>query len=250
MNNERPGFPAHRRSTMPLVVGFTALALLVGGLGAWATTTRLAGAVVASGIIEVETNRQVIQQPPMLSALIWIAAGIILTGAMHEDGLADCADGFWGGWEPARRLDIMKDSHIGAYGVIALCLSLAARWLAVGILLQGPAWFAPLLAVALLSRATMPALMAALPHSRDSGLSHAQGRASPVTAMLATGLAALGALAAMGLPGIGLAMLATLCALGMVRLARAKIGGQTGDVLGANQQVTEIVLLIALTTAL
>lgn len=63
MNNERPGFPAHRRSTMPLVVGFTALALLVGGLGAWATTTRLAGAVVASGIIEVETNRQVIQHP-------------------------------------------------------------------------------------------------------------------------------------------------------------------------------------------
>ena len=219
-----------------------------GASAAWAYP--LAGAVVAALAAAPTALALAVGVPPMLSALIWTAAGIILTGAMHEDGLADCADGFWGGWEPARRLDIMKDSHIGAYGVIALCLSLAARWLAVGILLQGPAWIAPLLAVALLSRATMPALMAALPHSRDSGLSHAQGRASPVTAMLAAGLAVLGAFAATGLPGLGLAILAAFCALGMVRLARAKIGGQTGDVLGATQQVTEIVLLIALTTTL
>ena len=63
-----------------------------------------------------------------ISAVIAIVCGVIVTGALHEDGLADCADGFWGGWTKARRLEIMKDSVIGTYGMIALVLSLLLRW--------------------------------------------------------------------------------------------------------------------------
>ncbi|MDV4145339.1 adenosylcobinamide-GDP ribazoletransferase [Shimia sp. FJ5] len=184
---------------------------------------------------------------PLLAGVVFVALQVILTGAMHEDGLADSADGLWGGWERVRRLEIMKDSHIGSYGVLALVLALGARILAVGLLLGHGGWLWPLLAVAMLSRATMPALMAALPHARDTGLSHAQGRAPQETALLAAGLAALAALLFCGFSGIGLALLAGLTALTCAAIAKAKIAGQTGDILGATQQMTEIALLIALT---
>ncbi|MBR9841621.1 MAG: adenosylcobinamide-GDP ribazoletransferase [Rhodobacteraceae bacterium] len=186
--------------------------------------------------------------PPLLAALVFVATQVTLTGAMHEDGLADSADGLWGGWDRARRLEIMKDSHIGSYGVIALILSLAARVLAIGLLLANPGWLWPLLAVSMLSRATMPALMAALPHARDTGLSHAQGRAPRDTALAAAALTLLAALLFTGLSGLGLALLAALTALACAAIAKSKIGGQTGDILGATQQITEIALLLALTT--
>ena len=216
-----------------------------GARAAWAYP--FAGVVVA-GLAALPTWAALsVGLTPMLAALVWLAATVVLTGAMHEDGLADCADGFWGGWETARRLEIMKDSQIGSYGVIALCLSLAGRWGAVSLILAQTGWFPALLATSVLSRATMPALMAALPHARDFGLSHAQGRPGTATAVIAAALAALTALALTGpfaLILIGLAGLSALCA---TLIARSKIGGQTGDVLGATQQISEIALLCALT---
>ena len=206
------------------------------GLAVTALAALPAGGLLALGV------------PPLLAALVFVATQVALTGAMHEDGLADSADGLWGGWERKRRLEIMKDSHIGSYGVIALILSLAARVLALGALLAQSGWLWSLLAVAMLSRAAMPALMAALPHARDTGLSHAQGRAPRDTALTAAALAALGALLFTGGTGIALSLLAALSALACAAIARSKIGGQTGDILGATQQVTEIALLIALTT--
>ncbi|WP_372884195.1 adenosylcobinamide-GDP ribazoletransferase [Shimia sp.] len=185
--------------------------------------------------------------PAPLAALVWLALHVVLTGAMHEDGLADSADGLWGGWEPARRLEIMKDSRIGSYGVIALCLSLAARWAALGLLLAEPGWLWGLVAVGALSRATMPALMAALPHARASGLSRAQGRPSRTTALVAAAIALALALLCSGAAAAALAAVAALVALACAGIARAKIGGQTGDILGATQQVAEIALLFTLT---
>jgi adenosylcobinamide-GDP ribazoletransferase len=185
-----------------------------------------------------------------VSALISLSILIILTGAMHEDGLADTADGFWGGWDPARRLEIMKDSRIGSYGVIALFLSLSGRWAALWMLFEmGPSVaLAGLLIAPMLSRATMPALMAALPHARDHGLSHSTGHPDPATAALGAGLAfGLGFLL-LGWGVFGAVFWAALLAFAMGRMARAKIGGQTGDVLGATQQITEIAVLFFLTT--
>ncbi|WP_073251846.1 adenosylcobinamide-GDP ribazoletransferase [Shimia gijangensis] len=185
--------------------------------------------------------------PPLLAALIWIATHVIVTGAMHEDGLADSADGLWGGWDRSRRLEIMKDSHIGSYGVIALCLSLAARWVAVGMILQSPQWFWALVAVDMLSRAAMPVLMAALPHARDTGLSHAQGRPSKQTAGAAVFLAIVASVLLTGSHAMSLIVVALAVSLATASIAKSKIGGQTGDILGATQQLVEIALLITLT---
>ncbi|MEO3415257.1 adenosylcobinamide-GDP ribazoletransferase [Roseovarius sp. CAU 1744] len=186
--------------------------------------------------------------PPALSALLSLATLIVLTGAMHEDGLADTADGFWGGWTREARLEIMKDSHIGTYGVIALILATAARWSALWLLFQaGPGVAgAGLIVSAALSRATMPTLMAYLPHARPSGLSHSVGAPPKPAAWVAWAIAALLALLLTGVAAFGLVVWAALMALVVARLARRKIGGQTGDILGACQQIAEIAVLFSL----
>ena len=185
--------------------------------------------------------------PAPLCALLVLAVLVSATGAMHEDGLADMADGLWGGWSRAARLEIMRDSRIGTYGVIALCLSLAARWSALWLLYAvGPgAATATLLASAMLSRAAMPVLMATLPHARDDGLSRRVGAVPLVTAAIGAALALVAALLLTGAAALILALLTALTALGVASLARHKIGGQTGDILGACQQLCEIACLFA-----
>ncbi|ARE82619.1 Adenosylcobinamide-GDP ribazoletransferase [Roseovarius sp. EC-HK134] len=186
--------------------------------------------------------------PTPVAALVSLSLQVVLTGAMHEDGLADTADGLWGGWTPARRLEIMKDSHIGSYGVIALILSLGARGVALWLLFEvSPALAtSAILAAALLSRAMMPLVMCALPHARASGLSQAQGRAPRATATVGLALAVGLALVLVGAAGLNALVAAAVatCALGLI--ARAKIGGQTGDILGATQQLAEIAVLFSL----
>ena len=186
--------------------------------------------------------------PAPLAALIALAALVLMTGAMHEDGLADCADGFWGGWTPARRLEIMKDSRIGSYGVIALVLSLTARWAALWLLFEGGAGAgaAALMAAGAASRAAMPALMATLPHARDEGLSRSVGTVSARTACLAAGLALGSALLLTGWSALPALFWVVVLSIAMAHLAQAKINGQTGDILGAAQQIAEIAVLFSL----
>ncbi|KAA2312066.1 adenosylcobinamide-GDP ribazoletransferase [Pseudooceanicola sediminis] len=181
------------------------------------------------------------------AAVITLGVSVMLTGALHEDGLADCADGLWGSHLRERRLEIMKDSRTGAYGVIALVLGLLARWIGLSALLAGDhAWLA-IVGIAAVSRGTMPALMATLPHARSTGLSHAIGKAPPICAALAALIGGCIAVLCLGVSGIIAIFIAALAALIIARIAIAKIGGQTGDVLGATQQISEIALLLALT---
>ncbi len=185
------------------------------------------------------------QLPAFAVAGLIVAALIITTGAMHEDGLADTVDGLWGGFTAERRLEIMKDSHIGTYGVLVLLLSQLLRVTAIAALV-GAELMTGVLAACVFSRALMPALMNMLENARHSGLSHSVG-APPVSAVL-IGLM-LAAVLALGLLG-GLAlvpMLFAMIACGIVaQIAKAKIRGQTGDILGATQQVCEITFLLAL----
>ncbi len=185
--------------------------------------------------------------PAAITAALVLALGIVLTGAMHEDGLADTADGLWGGWDKARRLAIMKDSHIGTYGVIALALALLLRWLGLVAIAGIGGSALALIVIGGLSRASMVGVMAALPHARDTGLSRSVGRPAPPGAWVAIGLGA-------GLAVVtgywALIVLAALVALACAFIARAKIGGQTGDILGAVQQLTEIALLVAIASTL
>ena len=168
---------------------------------------------------------------------------------MHEDGLADTADGFWGGWTAERRLEIMKDSVIGSYGVIALILGLGLRWLALSaILAQGASAFEVVIAVAVLSRAPLPLLMTALPKARPGGLSASVGAPGNGPSVASLGLG-LGLATLMVGPMIwGAFLVAVAMVGGLAVVARRKIGGQTGDVLGAAQQLAEVALLVVLST--
>ncbi|WP_415402406.1 adenosylcobinamide-GDP ribazoletransferase [Tateyamaria sp. SN3-11] len=123
--------------------------------------------LIACGIAAVATA---LGLPAMIVAGLSLATLVLLTGAMHEDGLADTADGLWGGHDRDRRLEIMKDSRMGAYGVLALIVVMGLRWLG----LTEVTWTG-LITAAVVSRAMMPPLMLALPHARMSGLSHSVG---------------------------------------------------------------------------
>ncbi len=186
--------------------------------------------------------------PNPISAVIALVFLTFLTGAMHEDGLADSADGLWGGWEAARRLEIMKDSHIGSYGVLALLFSFAARWAALWLLFdigQGLA-FAAIVTGAVVSRAMMPTVMAALPNARASGLSHSTGRPSATTAGVGLCIALALSVLLLGWGGLWVVLGAGCAAITIATIAYKKIGGQTGDILGASQQLSEIAILCSL----
>jgi adenosylcobinamide-GDP ribazoletransferase len=186
--------------------------------------------------------------PPAAAALLSLAATALATGALHEDGLADYADGAGAGGDRARRLEIMADSRLGSYGALALLVSAGLRAVALATLAP-PLW--AFLAIAAASRAAMLGVQEALPPARPGGLgAAARGRDGErgsgvwrTPAGLALGLAALLPLGAAGLAA-GLAMAAAAAAL--ARHARARLGGQTGDVLGAAQQLAEVAGWLAL----
>ncbi len=179
-----------------------------------------------------------------LTAGFTLAALVIVTGAMHEDGLADCADGFWGGFERTRRLEIMRDSRIGAYGVLALILGLLLRFTALSTLAHEDVIVTTVIAAALLSRATIPYAMTLLPHARRDGLSVQTGRPPRAAASLGAAIAlSLSWLVVGFVPTVVAASAVTATAFCAARIARTKIGGQTGDVLGATQLLTEIAAL-------
>jgi adenosylcobinamide-GDP ribazoletransferase len=192
---------------------------------------------------------------PWLAAALAVATMSLTTGAFHEDGLADTADGFAGGATPARRLEIMKDSLIGSYGASAIALSLALRIGALATLAERvdiPAAAAALIVAAALSRTAGLIPLTFLPPARLEGASYAVGRPSREAFFSASALAGLVALAVGGLAGLpapGIALMLALSALAgfaLSRLSLRLIGGQTGDVAGAVQQVAEIAAMIGL----
>jgi adenosylcobinamide-GDP ribazoletransferase len=184
--------------------------------------------------------------PPVLAALLAVATAVFVTGALHEDGLADMADGFGGG-SPEKRLAIMRDARVGTYGVLALILSVGLRVGAIALMAKPTLVVAALIVAGATSRATAAALMAALPHARGDGLSVAMGRPTGSTAGLAVVLAAIIGLLVLPVgPVFWLLVASGLAALAVGSLARNKLGGQTGDVLGASVQVSECASLVVL----
>lgn len=182
---------------------------------------------------------------PGIAAALALGAMTLSTGAMHDDGLADCADGMWGGHDPARRLEIMKDCHIGTYGVLALILSFVLQWQALSALFAAGHVIAPLVAAAVVSRAPMVAIMNLLEPARPGGLSGGFGRPSTDTMYLAIICALIPALLFAGFATIFLIACAAIAAGTVALIAKNKINGQTGDVLGAVQKITEIAVYLA-----
>lgn len=212
----------------------------------------IAGAVTGLCIALVAWLALLTGLPASLAAIFALAAGMLLTGALHEDGLADTADGFGGGKDREHKLAIMRDSHIGSYGALALGLSLLARWTALASLaVTSPfALFVGLIAAHAASRAVLPALMGRLPAARNDGLAANIGNIDPVTMPIAGAIGIICLLAGgfyfAFIAGLFVAAIAYLVA----RLALSQIGGQTGDILGATQQLCEIAVLSAATVIL
>lgn len=180
---------------------------------------------------------------PLLAAVFAVVAQILLTGALHEDGLSDVADGFGGGRDRDAKLDIMRDSRVGAYGVLAIVLAVIMRVAAVAELEDV---FAALITAGAISRAAIVGAMAVLPAVRSDGLGAATGQPGvglllPLIVALLVSLVMLGGAATL----IAFAA-ATVAWAAVCGLAKWQVGGQTGDVLGACQQICELAVLIAL----
>jgi len=185
---------------------------------------------------------------PLAAAVLAVATMMLITGAMHEDGLADVCDGFWGGFTPARRLEIMRDSQIGTYGVLALGVVTLLRISAISALLPLGGWGVIMAAVA--SRAAMPFGMYALPHARSDGLSHSVGKPPARAVIIAATFGVAAVLIILGGDGVPALLLAAAVTVVILLLAKKKIDGQTGDVLGSLQQLCEVALLLACTSLL
>ncbi|MGM5024581.1 adenosylcobinamide-GDP ribazoletransferase [Tardiphaga sp. 862_B3_N4_1] len=186
---------------------------------------------------------------PLISALLAITTSIALTSALHEDGLADTADSFGGGWTVEKRLAIMKDSRIGTYGALALCLGTALRIAALAIL---PLWAgaAALIAVHAAARAMPAFVMNRLPYSGDTSAMKVTYAEAPVRfeeSLFALVVVVLAAIPLMLISVVslfaGLLLGAALAAL-LALWSRRLIGGYTGDVLGAVEQLFEIGFLL------
>ncbi|MBI2307994.1 MAG: adenosylcobinamide-GDP ribazoletransferase [Rhodocyclales bacterium] len=184
--------------------------------------------------------------PKTLAVLLAMAATLLVTGAFHEDGWADMVDGFGGGWTRERTLEIMKDSSIGSYGTIALVLLLLGKFMALvelDMLLVAPA----LIAGHALSRLCATSLLRFLDYARE------EGKAKPLATRISAGelalAAAFGLVALLPLPAVGAfvgVLFAAAATAFMARKFMKRLGGYTGDCLGATQQVAELAFYFGL----
>lgn len=204
----------------------------------------LAGLLVGliGGLVYVVAARMGI--PMLPAAALALAATLIVSGCLHEDGLSDTADGFGGGKTRERKLEIMHDSRIGAFGASALMVSLLVRWSAVASIFGAWDTLLVLMAAHIASRAVIPAFMHAVPNARSEGLSAKVGQV-PIEAACVAALIGIAGLLPLGISTALATAIALLAWLVFFRwLALRQIGGQTGDVVGAMQQGAEMIVLV------
>jgi adenosylcobinamide-GDP ribazoletransferase len=210
----------------------------------------LVGAAIGAAVGLLYFGTRILGLPDLAGAALALGASAILTGALHEDGLADVADGFGGGRNTAAKLEIMRDSRLGTYGALVLMVSFVIKLSALAALPDAVV-VQSLIAAHALARGVLPMMSMSLPMARKDGLATHAGRPDMATAGIAGGLALI--IAVLSLPlieALYAALAAIAGAIGMAWLARRQIGGQTGDVLGAAEQVGETAILLLLATRL
>ncbi|WP_417740949.1 adenosylcobinamide-GDP ribazoletransferase [Salipiger sp.] len=210
----------------------------------------LAGVPLALIVWAVLAGAGALGLPPLVGGLLGVTALVLATGGLHHDGLADFSDGM-GGRDRAQRLAIMRDSRVGSYGVLALILAVGLGAAALAAFPSGPQTGLALLLCAVVSRLAILVVMDWLPPARDDGLGHlAASAGKDRMCWVPGGLLALLIVPFVGLPGIA-ALLVMAAAIGIVgQRAKARLGGQTGDVLGAVQLCSEIAGWVVLSAAL
>ncbi len=210
----------------------------------------VAGLLVGLGGGCILVTTLALNVPLLAAALLTVGSMVLLTGALHEDGLADMADGV-GGMDPEQRLEIMRDSRIGAYGVLALVLTVGLRATAIAAIADTDAAFSAVVAAAALSRGLLPGVMHLLPLASSSGLAVGVGQPTKNHALLAAAIGAALAIVFLGFfLGLGVSILAVIGVVVIALLARHMIGGYNGDSLGAAQQIAEIVILLTAAASL
>ena len=175
--------------------------------------------------------------PPSLAALIAIATAILATGALHEDGLADLADGLGGGIGAERKLEIMRDSRVGTYGLLALILAIAMRTACLAAIAAPWAIAVAILAVSITSRSAVVVALRFMPPARATGLGQTASGVTSASCLFAT-LTGLVVLALLFEPLLAakIALIMAVTTIALAWMAWRQIGGQTGDVLGAIQR--------------
>jgi adenosylcobinamide-GDP ribazoletransferase len=210
----------------------------------------IAGALVGLIGALVYWLAHVLGLPPLPAAALALAATLAATGCLHEDGLADVADGFGAGATREQKLEIMRDSRIGTYGTCAVMTSLLLRASALAIVAEPSLVAMALIAAHAGARAGLPMFMAMVPPARADGLS--AGAATPPGGSVVTagllGVAALGVVLG-PVNGFVAFLLVMSSIVFLAWLCTRQIGGQTGDVLGASEQVSEILILLTAAAA-
>jgi adenosylcobinamide-GDP ribazoletransferase len=180
--------------------------------------------------------------PALLAAVLVVAVDLAVTGGLHADGLVDAADGLLPHATRERRLEIMRTPDVGAFGAATLGVVLLAR---VGAFAARPADVGLVVALWCTARTVVAVAPAVLPYARDEGLASAL-IATPVSALTALALLPAAALGVVTVGWVGGAAVgaAVLGAVAVLLLARRRVGGFTGDVLGAAIVVAETVGLV------
>ena len=185
-----------------------------------------------------------------VAAALCLGCMVLATGALHEDGAADTADGLAGGKTARQKLDIMRDSRIGTYGALSLALSVIIRWASITALADPATVTIALLSAHAASRALIPAFMMRVKPARSDGLAAKAGAADVSVSAAALAIAAL----VLILAGFGFAVISAVILIlwfaSVQAICKSQIGGQTGDVIGALQQGAEILILIIATAIL
>ena len=207
----------------------------------------LAGAIIGAAVGGVAAGMWHVV-PPLVAGAVGVTVGLLITGAFHEDGLGDIADAFGGGWTVERRLEILKDSRHGTYGVAAICASIVLRIVALGSL-PGPwAMFTGAVAAHTMGRVAAVGMAGTMRLATHSGLGADYGRGTTRVRAAVSVVAGIALTAVfVGWWAAPLAGATLLAVLATGTLARRKIGGISGDVLGATEQVAEILCLVVLT---
>jgi adenosylcobinamide-GDP ribazoletransferase len=189
--------------------------------------------------------------PPLLAAAWSLAATLIITGAFHEDGLADTVDGLGGGATPARKLEIMRDSRIGSYGAAALFLSLIVRTAAIAALGLPRVVLTAMILAGMLGRSAMIVPLLVLRPARGDGMGASVSEPRLISAGVGLGLAVITAFLFLPpLSGAGAVVLGFSSSCVLTIIADRQLGGHTGDVLGAAEVVAECVVLTLIASAL
>jgi len=212
--------------------------------GAWSFP--LVGAVLGAAVAGVAIAAHLVL-PPLAAAALAGAFGLVATGALHLDGLADSADGL-GGRSPERALEIMRDHAVGAYGAAAITLDLTLRVVLLGALLEHGEALAALVVAGAVSRAAVLPLARWLPYARtEPGPGAAlSGRLSRERVVAGIAIATALSLTVVGLDGLAVIAFSVPVVLAIGLMTRRRLNGVTGDVLGATVELVELTALTGL----